>query len=206
MNPLRCAVLLVALLSFTICTLTSSEEFPLRTALPPEIVPFIGTLYATCRMNPNTQLAPGMPKVYGQVLFKQTGPEGELRVTFRLHGLPTSDSQSRAIHIHQYGDLSEGCTSTGGHFNPSGINHPHHPGDFGNFVPRNGKIRQSVDSDATLFGGWSVLGRAVVIHEREDDLGLGGDAGSLLHGNAGNRVACCVIGMSSPKQWNKFHN
>ncbi|XP_076845681.1 extracellular superoxide dismutase [Cu-Zn] [Brachyhypopomus gauderio] len=205
MKPVNYAVVLVALLGCQICTVTSSEEFTM-TELPPESPSFSGTLYATCRMRPNTQLSPGMPKVYGKVLFKQTGPNGKLRVTFRLHGFPISDSQSRAIHIHQYGDLSEGCTSTSGHYNPSAINHPHHPGDFGNFGPQKGKIRQSVDSEATLFGGRSVLGRAVVIHEQVDDLGLGGDAGSLLHGNAGARMACCVIGMSGPKQWNKFHS
>ena len=29
--------------------------------------------------------------------------------------------------------------------------------------------------------------------EGVDDLGLGGDAGSLATGNAGSRVACCII-------------
>ncbi|XP_026788339.2 extracellular superoxide dismutase [Cu-Zn] [Pangasianodon hypophthalmus] len=192
----------VFLLSVVFHTPTLSENLSLK---PPEHDLFSGSLYATCRMRPNTQLASGMPRVYGHVLFKQTGPDEELQVKFKLHGLPASNSQSRAIHIHQYGDLSEGCTSTGGHYNPEGANHPLHPGDFGNFIAHNGKIRQSVDSKATLYGGLSVLGRAVVIHEKEDDMGQGGDAGSLLHGNAGGRLACCVIGISSSKVWNKSH-
>ncbi|XP_030644091.1 extracellular superoxide dismutase [Cu-Zn] [Chanos chanos] len=173
-------------------------------AHPPEHQEFGGSLYATCKMRPNSQLTPGMPRIYGQVLFKQEGASKKLRVSFRLHGFQDSDVQPRAIHIHQYGDLSEGCTSTGGHYNPFGVNHPNHPGDFGNFIPRNGKIRQSLDSSATLYGGLSVLGRSVVVHEKEDDLGLGGDAGSLLHGNAGGRLACCVIGISTPKLWKKY--
>ncbi|GAA6068133.1 extracellular superoxide dismutase [Cu-Zn] [Tachysurus ichikawai] len=190
----------VLLLSFVFHTPTLSEKLTLK---PPEHELFNGSLYATCRMKPNTRLLPGTPRVYGHVLFKQTGPQEKLQVMFRLYGLPDYYSKSRAIHIHQYGDLSDGCISTGGHYNPKEVNHPHHPGDFGNFITRNGKIRRAVTSKATLYGGTSVLGRAVVIHEKEDDMGHGGDPGSLLHGNAGARLACCVIGISSSKPWNK---
>jgi len=31
------------------------------------------------------------------------------------------------------------------------------------------------------------------IHQNEDDLGRGGNPGSLATGNAGARIACCVI-------------
>ncbi|KAF7710052.1 extracellular superoxide dismutase [Cu-Zn], partial [Silurus meridionalis] len=193
-------LLLMFLLSLFFHTVMMSEKL---TLMPPEHNVFNGSLYATCRMRPNTQLVAGMPRVYGMVQFKQTGPEEKLQVMFKFYGLPESNSQSRAIHIHQYGDLSKGCTSTGGHYNPTRVHHPLHPGDFGNFVAHNGRIRRTVESQATLYGGFSVLGRAVVIHEKEDDMGKGGDEGSLLHGNAGGRLACCVIGMSSSKIWNK---
>jgi len=39
----------------------------------------------------------------------------------------------------------------------------------------------------------SVIGRTLVIHQDMDDLGLGGDEGSLANGNAGARVGCCTI-------------
>lgn len=38
-----------------------------------------------------------------------------------------------------------------------------------------------------------IIGRAIVVHADEDDLGLGGAADSLTTGNAGARVACCTI-------------
>ncbi|KAK3573478.1 hypothetical protein QTP86_025309 [Hemibagrus guttatus] len=199
-NTMLSTLPVVLLLSFVFLTPTLSEKLTLK---PPEHEMFNVSLYAMCRMKPNTQLLAGMPRVYGHVLFKQSSPQEKLQVIFKLFNLPENYSKSRAIHIHQYGDLSEGCTSTGGHYNPEGVDHPLHPGDFGNFISRNGKIRRSVTSKATLYGGSSVLGRAVVIHEKEDDMGHGEDAGSLLHGNAGARLACCVIGISSSKPWNK---
>uniref|UniRef100_A0A1A8P5K6 Superoxide dismutase [Cu-Zn] n=1 Tax=Nothobranchius pienaari TaxID=704102 RepID=A0A1A8P5K6_9TELE len=171
--------------------------------LPPEFSQHNGTLYASCKMRPSSLLPEDLPKVYGQVLFKQE-LQGKLQVLFQFSGFPATEDlpQPRAVHIHQYGDLSQGCDSTGGHYNPNGVNHPNHPGDFGNFVPQQGKVSDQRESEATLFGGLSVIGRAVVVHEGIDDLGLGGDTGSLMHGNAGPRLACCVIGMSSSSLWN----
>ena len=42
-----------------------------------------------------------------------------------------------------------------------------------------------------------VIGRSFVCHAGEDDLGRGGNPDSLKTGNAGGRVACGVIGLSS---------
>ncbi|KAJ8385231.1 hypothetical protein AAFF_G00191080 [Aldrovandia affinis] len=161
------------------------------------------TLYAVCEMRPSSTLLAGQPQIHGQVLFMQTDPTKALKVMVNLQGLPHKDKQSRAIHIHEYGDLSDGCNACGGHYNPLTVPHPHHPGDLGNFPSEHTRIRTLLDTPATLYGGRSVLGRSVVIHEKEDDMGLGGDTGSLLHGNAGRRLGCCVIGVSSSKYWNK---
>lgn len=170
---------------------------------PVEVADYNSTLYATCEMKPSTTLPLSQPEIYGQVLFRQVYPDGQMQIIVNLRGFPTTESAERAIHIHQFGDLSKGCTAAGPHFNPLQQNHANHPGDLGNFASSHGQIRKPVTAKATLFGTESVLGRSVVVHEREDDMGNGGDEESLRSGNAGQRIACCVIGLSSSSLWAK---
>jgi len=70
-----------------------------------------------------------------------------------------------------------------------------HVGDLGNLEANEDGVANIAltDRQVTLCGRTSVLGRGIVVHAGEDDLGLGGDAGSLVTGNAGSRVACCII-------------
>ena len=49
------------------------------------------------------------------------------------------------------------------------------------------------DTKATLLGEVDITGRAIVIHEGQDDLGAGGMADSLTTGAAGGRMGCCII-------------
>lgn len=137
------------------------------------------------------------------VLFKQDSPQSKLSVSLQLRGFNKETAEAKAVHVHQFGDLSSGCASAGGHYNPLNVNHPHHPGDFGNFVTQNGRISALIESQATLFGGQTIIGRAVVVHQQQDDLGQGGNAASLKNGNAGPRIGCCVIGISSADIWIK---
>ena len=37
------------------------------------------------------------------------------------------------------------------------------------------------------------MGRSLVLHAHEDDLGEGPNKASKSNGNAGDRIACCVI-------------
>lgn len=158
-------------------------------------------LYAVCEVKPSTNLPQGQPEVYGQVLFKQYYPDGSLQIMLNLQGFPIH-AAAHAIHIHHYGNTGEGCRAAGPHFNPEGLNHPYHLGDLGNFGPSHGQIRMLLKAKADLYGVHSVLGRSIVIHEKVDDMGLGGDEMSLKSGNAGQRIACCVIEVSNAILWN----
>uniref|UniRef100_A0A672P153 Superoxide dismutase 3, extracellular a n=1 Tax=Sinocyclocheilus grahami TaxID=75366 RepID=A0A672P153_SINGR len=111
----------------------------------------------------------------------------------------TSIKNTTLLKLHDFTDStlhsSQGCVTAGPHYNPREVDHPGHPGDLGNFVSEQGVIRRfQMLPEAKLFGGQSVLGRAVVVHEKEDDLGMGSDEESKRSGNAGKRIAGCVIG------------
>ncbi|KAJ2831634.1 hypothetical protein J3B01_005232 [Coemansia erecta] len=76
-----------------------------------------------------------------------------------------------------------------------------HVGDLGNIVaPSSGSTQVDIkDSQVSLFGEHSVVGRTVVVHADEDDFGKGGHELSLTTGNAGGRLACGVISITECK-------
>lgn len=126
----------------------------------------------------------------------------------RVHGTITGLTPGLyGFHVHELGDTST-CDATGPHFNPDGTAHGgrdhsvRHVGDFGNvqFVGNVASV-DFLDDVITFRGRNSILGRGLVLHEQEDDLGLGNHETSLTTGNAGPRVACGTIGISSPN-WN----
>ena len=87
--------------------------------------------------------------------------------------------------------------------NPDGVDHGDlnkgHVGDLENITANEQGIANfSIEAKRVdLLGDRSVVGRGIVVHEDEDDLGKGGDAESLKTGNAGERLACGVIVLRS---------
>jgi len=138
--------------------------------------------------------------VKGTITFTQEG-NGPTKVTGEVTGLAPGN---HGFHVHQFGDVSTGCGSTGGHFNPAGKEHggptmdERHAGDLGNVVAGadGTAVVDITDAQVPLSGENSVIGRAVVVHAGEDDLGQGGFDDSKTTGHAGGRLACGVIGLS----------
>ena len=138
-------------------------------------------------------------KVKGTILFMQA-PGTPTLIKGTITGL---EPGLHGFHIHEFGDMSDGCKSMGGHYNPDNVNHGDlkqgHVGDLENVLADDkGVAKFTIKAPRVdLIGERSVIGRGIVIHEDEDDLGKGGDAESLKTGNAGERLACGVITIRS---------
>ncbi|XP_015595409.1 superoxide dismutase [Cu-Zn], chloroplastic [Cephus cinctus] len=132
------------------------------------------------------------------VLTLEQRPEG-VRVTGTITGLTPG---LHGLHVHEKGDLRNGCTSAGAHFNPYKVNHGapsdplRHVGDLGNIEVNADGVADidGMDHYLTLIGARGAIGRALVVHAKPDDLGRGGTEDSINTGSAGARVACGVIG------------
>ncbi|KAL3882896.1 hypothetical protein ACJMK2_029198 [Sinanodonta woodiana] len=168
-----------------------------------------GFVYAQCVLanNPSMKDLPGFIK--GNVYFRQKVSKdcrrnGPLAIRIEIQGIPMNDqTKQHGLHVHALNDLSNGCESLGPHFNPFNATHGaptdtpemRHVGDFGNVRKKeDGSVVETrIEHLANLLGPNSILDRGLVLHAKRDDLGLGGDAESLKTGNAGARLACCVI-------------
>ena len=149
--------------------------------------------------------------IEGIIEFEEKGSEVNIKLNIR--GLKPG---KHGFHIHEAGDLTDKCQSACSHFNPTNKQHGgpkdknRHVGDLGNITAnKHGCVKKTMkDSLIKLKGKHSIIGRCVVIHKEEDDLGRGGlhkqgdiidtkiHEESLKTGNAGKRIACGVIGYS----------
>ncbi|KAF8721036.1 hypothetical protein HU200_023449 [Digitaria exilis] len=122
--------------------------------------------------------------VKGTIYFTQEG-DGPTTVTGSVSGLKPG---LHGFHVHALGDTTNGCMSTGPHYNPAGKEHGapedenRHAGDLGNVTAgADGVANINVsDCQIPLTGPNSIIGRAVVVHADPDDLGKG-NATSCLH-------------------------
>lgn len=134
-------------------------------------------------------------KVKGQVTFREEA-QG-VRVIANIEGLTPG---KHGFHIHEKGDCSAAdFTSAGGHFNPTNSRHgsptdpEHHVGDFGNLEANEQGVAkfERVFNWLSFKGTNSIVSKAVIVHEKADDLQ------TQPTGNAGGRLACGVIQMTN---------
>jgi Cu-Zn family superoxide dismutase len=138
-------------------------------------------------------------QVSGTVSFTQTG--GVVLVEARVKGLSPG---LHGFHVHEKGNCTApDASSAGGHFNPAGMAHggpsgsPRHAGDLGNLEADGSGVatyRAEVTGISLGTGDDSIIGRAVIVHEKADDLS------TQPTGDSGARLACGLIS-KSPDKW-----
>ena len=157
---------------------------------------------ARCHRKPRKAVAVFTgPVVHGTVLFSEEQGRN-IRIDIHLQGLPPNSLHG--FHVHEAGDLTDGCASACQHFNPYHKLHgcpgrtERHVGDLGNLqTDNNGMAHYSMtDPMIRLRGKNNIIGRCLILHENRDDCGMGGNEESTKTGNSGKRIACAVIGYS----------
>ncbi|HVN47425.1 MAG TPA: superoxide dismutase family protein [Bacteroidota bacterium] len=167
----------------------------------------VGTF--VCRAQEKTMMMPNMSvtshaiavitptkgsSVYGIVTFEST--KKGVHIIASLSGLKPG---KHGFHIHEFGDISsDDGMSAGGHFNPAHMPHSNpsseqrHAGDMGNITADDsGNAHLDYyDSVMSLDGPHSIIGHAVIVHEKEDDFT------TQPTGNAGARIGNGVIGIA----------
>jgi Cu-Zn family superoxide dismutase len=129
-------------------------------------------------------------KVTGRVTFTKVGDEVQVVADFQ-----NLTPGKHGFHIHEKGDCSApDASSAGAHFNPTMKHHggpmtlDHHTGDLGNIeADASGKAHLDWKGKLSLAGKDSIIGKSVVVHEKEDDLKTDPS------GNSGARIACGAI-------------
>ena len=138
-------------------------------------------------------------EVYGVVIFKNNN--GNVEITYNIKNL--KPNSYHGFHIHESGDLRDGCNSLCSHYNPHSMQHGgltdenSHAGDLGNiYADMNGQCNGQIITDK--FCLHEIIGRSVIIHEDPDDLGKSNEKDSKTTGHSGKRIGCGVIGRKVP--------
>ena len=128
-----------------------------------------------------------------------TEADGGLDLVVLLDNVPPG---KHGFHVHEIGACGDSGKAAGAHFNPDGHSHGSlyqeglegaHAGDLGNLQigPSGGGTFKAFVAGLSLSEGkYNVAGRAVILHEKEDDF-------SQPAGNAGGRIGCGVIELTS---------
>ncbi len=142
-------------------------------------------------------------KIKGTVIFDEL-TNGLVNVIINLTGF--EPNTTHGFHVHESGDLTNGCESMCAHFNPFNNTHGgrddeiRHVGDLGNIIADSeGNVQMEfTDHLIKLRGDTSnIVGRGLIIHADPDDCGKTLHEQSKTTGNSGKRIACGIIGYAS---------
>lgn len=142
--------------------------------------------HASCDLNSKSG-----SNVKGKVTFTQE--KDGVRIVAKVTGLTPG---KHGFHIHEHGDCSAAdASSAGAHYDPThkkhgGAENPErHVGDLGNIeADKDGVANYNrLDKIIELNGQYSIIGKSVVVHAKEDDLK------TQPTGDSGGRIACGVI-------------
>ncbi|RWS14445.1 superoxide dismutase-like [Cu-Zn] [Dinothrombium tinctorium] len=187
---------------------TLKRRSPLRLHLEEPKIPYSPTLaqllYIRSAQNPDPirltraeAILVGNRGATGVIHFEQLAT-GQVVILGNIIGLPPG---KHGFHFHEYPVVNADCHTAGEHYNPYHNQHggkedaERHLGDLGNVdAGANGIAHVAmVDQLISLHGPNSVLGRSIVVHDNEDDLGRGHDRESKESGNSGGRLACGTV-------------
>ena len=126
-----------------------------------------------------------------------------VRLTAHITKLPKGP---HGFHIHKAGDLrGEGCHGLCEHFDKG--NHSHgdapsstrerHTGDLGNIEIPEGQTHVQKTYYLPSVSVHELWGRSIIIHDKEDDLGLGSWEDSKTTGHSGARIGCAIFGRTA---------
>lgn len=132
------------------------------------------------------------PSLGGLVKFFET-PYGGTLIEAELFGLPDKDQAGSSVfyglHIHENGDCGDDFQNTGGHFNPSGADHPGHAGDLLPLFANQGYAWISFYDKRFIIP--QIIGKSVVVHQMPDDFH------TQPAGNSGDKIGCGVIRLTT---------
>ncbi|KAG8231143.1 hypothetical protein J437_LFUL011210 [Ladona fulva] len=195
----------------------TSESPPLG-IFPSPFAPIFGPRTAICVLRTDMDQE---GDISGGVFVTQELEGGPIILSGTVQGLKPGN---HGFHLHRDPISANDCNTAGPHFNPFNVSRRHprflarrvnthggpndknrHGGDFGNIEANElGVAFVSIQIPGDMIsvesgGEMGIIGRSIVIHENEDDLGKGGTPESLKTGGAGKRQACCLL-MNLPTQ------
>ncbi len=123
------------------------------------------------------------PAISGSVEFYPY--QNSALVVAQISGLPKTESNIFAFHIHAGESCGNDFKDTEGHYSPKDKIHPLHAGDMPPLFSNDGNAFLVFYTDR--FTIKEILGKVVVIHENVDDFT------SQPAGNSGEKIACGEI-------------